>query len=227
MKHSWVEYSTLLFGLLTLGLGVILLSILPSQANLSKGFKTPIIAFEFAKTPDDLAFLSGSSASSRHHRTQMDKAHTWDMFFPFAYGGFLALLLWGLLLRGYKAAWLGLPFALLIIPLDILENLVLLDITEALRQGHPALDPLLHTVHIRTWLKWGAIGTAIGFISFGWYSCKEYISALLGGLVALSVAVCWLSGSYPLLTECMSLSIFAFFVGSLGKCAHKLIQNRT
>ena len=67
--------SAALFGIATLALGVIMLFIFPSEATLADGFRTPIIAFEFAASEADVAFLSGAGASSRANRAMMVAGH--------------------------------------------------------------------------------------------------------------------------------------------------------
>lgn len=210
MRTTNTELVAALFGLLTIVLALILLLIFPAKAELAEGFRTPIIAFEFARSESDLSFLSGASEQSRTNRASMDKGHQWDMIFPFAYGGFLFFLLLGLLGSGYKIAWLGVPFALLVIPFDLMENVTLLNITEAL-QNSSSVEQHLASLHLHTWLKWGSIGMSILFIAIGLLMRKDYASAVLGGIVALSVGVCWVSGSRPALTEIMSLSVSVFF----------------
>ena len=138
-------------------LGVVILFTFPLSADLSEGFRTPIIAFEFAQTEGDLSFLSGNSEINRLNREKMDAGHFWDMGFPFAYGGFLALMLLQIAIDGHRFAWLGVVFALSIVPFDINENLTLLQITKAL-ENSDSIETLLLELHIATWLKWGAIG---------------------------------------------------------------------
>jgi len=89
-KHTLVHVTTV-FGVVTIILGAIMLFVFPMSADLTEGFRTPIIAFEFAKNPADLAFLSGSSEASILNREKMNAGHVWDMVFPFAYSGFEAL----------------------------------------------------------------------------------------------------------------------------------------
>ena len=94
------------FGVATIVLGIIMLFVFPSSAELTEGFRTPIIAFEFARSDADLAFLSGSGEPAKSNRTMMNAGHRWDMIFPFAYAGFVALLLLQFVLRGQRWLWL-------------------------------------------------------------------------------------------------------------------------
>lgn len=198
------------FGIATVILGVIMLFVFPSNAELSEGFRTPIIAFEFARSDADLAFLSGDGATSRLNRARMDTGHRWDMVFPFAYAGFIALLLLQIATRGQRWLGLAIPFALLIIPFDIRENTILLAITDALGNAE-SIELLLLELHVATWLKWGALGISIAAVAIGCSAEKAYLSALLAVAGAASVAICWMSGSEPAMTEAMSAAIFVFF----------------
>ncbi len=198
------------FGSATVILGIIMLFVFPSSAELSPGFRTPIIAFEFAKTDADLAFLSGDSDISRSNREKMDAGHRWDMVFPFAYAGFVALLLLQIVARGRYWLGLAIPLALLIIPLDLRENIILLAITNALGNS-ASIEVLLQELHVATWLKWGALGISIAALSIGLLAEKSYASALVSAIAALGIATCWVSGSKPAVTEAMSLALFLFF----------------
>jgi hypothetical protein len=198
------------FGIATAALGIVMLFIFPSQAELSQGFRSPIIAFEFANTEDDLAFLSGSSETSRTNRQKMNEGHRWDMVFPFAYAGFVTLLLLQLVARGQRWLWLAIPVALLIIPFDIRENLVLLAITSALSDSTSAAL-LLPALYVATWLKWGALGLSIGALAVGYTVEKHYFSAAVSAFTAAGIAACWVSGAEPVIAEAMSAATSLFF----------------
>jgi hypothetical protein len=199
------------FGIATIVLGVIMLFVFPSHANLSDGFRTPIIAFEFAKTDADLAFLSGDNPGSRLYREQMDAGHRWDMVFPVAYAGFITLLLLQIVAQGQYWLSLALPIALLIMPLDIRENRVLLAITHALGNGE-SIASLLQDLQVATWLKWGALGISLAALAIGYLAQQAWLAAILALLAAGSVAACRMSGSAPVMAEAMSAAISVFFL---------------
>jgi hypothetical protein len=208
------EYTILgsaIFGITTIILGIIMLFTFPISADLSEGFRTPIIAFEFAKTEADLSFLSGSGELNRLNRDKMDAGHIWDMGFPFAYAGFIALMLLKIAKNGHRFAWLGVLFTVSIIPFDINENLTLIQITKALGNS-TSIEALLLELHIATWLKWGAIGVSIATLAARFVASKEYLSALVSLLAALGIAVCWVSNSEPYIAEAMSTFLFLFFL---------------
>lgn len=228
--QKYTLHCSVFFGLATIVLGAVLLGIFPSTAELAEGFQTPVIAFEFAKTESDLSFLSGNSELSRLNREKMDAGHSgWDMAFSFAYGGFIALLLLRIKGQGRGFIWLGVVFAVLIIPFDINENLTLLQITSALA-GSASTEALLLGLYVATWLKWGAIGASIAILSAGFTIDKNYWSATVSMLAALGIATCWVFNSEPILAETMSKLIFLFFVFftiKTGVQAWRLIQAKT
>jgi hypothetical protein len=117
--------------------------------------------------------LSGSSEANRLNRAKMNAGHVWDMGFPFAYAGFINLMLLRIVKGGHGFVWLGVLFAVLIIPFDINENLTLLQITEAL-ENSASVETLLLELHIATWLKWGAMGASMALLSIGFVAFKEY-----------------------------------------------------
>lgn len=211
MKHNpTIEWGAAGAGLLTIVLGLIIVLIMPVSAHLSDGYRTPIIAFEFAETAADLAFLSDSDPNGAENRAKIDRGHRWDMLFPVAYGTFLALLLVQAAQTGFRAAWYFLPFPLLAIPFDIWENMLLINITHSLSNGGTG-EAFLATLHSATWLKWGAI--AIGAAGLAWYSWhnKEYGAASVAILTTFITAVAWLSGSQPFWVELMASLVFVFF----------------
>ncbi len=202
--------ATATIGICTLILGLVTSLNFPSKANLSEGFRTPILAFEFAKTEADLSFLSGNGIIEKTNREKMDAGHRWDMAFPFAYGGFIILLLLQIIKR-QRILWAGVLFAFLIIPFDINENLVLIKITKAL-SNTDSISTLLLELNIATWLKWGALGMSMFVLGTGYIKNNEYWSAMIAILTALSIGVCWVTSSNPVFVETMAIFSLVFFL---------------
>lgn len=203
--------ATAFVGLATLSLALTMLFIYPSAAKLSDGFRTPIIAFEFAQSEADLAFLAGSSETAIRHRTDIDRGQHLDMVFPFAYGGLMALLLVGLARKGVRSAWVGACFALAIIPADIRENLVMFDITSALDRGQTSAH-LLPTLWSATWIKWWCIAASAGFVAFGSFRRQSWFSGGLAAMAATAIVLTWTSNARPDIAEAMSLMVAGFFL---------------
>ncbi|MEM8860852.1 MAG: hypothetical protein AAGD96_21220 [Chloroflexota bacterium] len=209
-QNQMVERGAAGAGLLTILLGIIIVLIMPVSANVSEGFRTPIIAFEFAATADDLAFLSDADPDGPANRDKMDRGHRWDMLFPVAYGIFLALLLVQAAQAGFRPGWWFVPFALLAIPFDIWENTLLVSITGSLSNGGTG-EEFLGALRTATWLKWGAI--ALGAAGLGWESWekREYWSAGLAIMTGLVTAIAWMLGSEPFWVELMAMLVFIFY----------------
>ena len=188
-----------------------MLFIYPSAATLSDGFRTPIIAFEFAKSEADLAFLAGSSDTANRHRADIDRGQHLDMVFPFAYGGLMALLLVGLARKGVHSAWVGACFALAIIPSDIRENLVMFDITSALARGQTSAN-LLPALWSATWIKWWCIAASMGVVAFGSLRRQSWFAGGLAAMAATAIVLTWTSNARPDITEAMSLMVAGFFL---------------
>lgn len=210
-SNKKLDLACALCGILALVLGLITMLNLPLSADLPAGFRTPIIAFEFASSESDLSYLAGNGAEEAANRASMVAGTYWDMAFPVAYSGFLALLLLQLVQRGWKPGWVGIGFAVLIVPLDINENIVLLQIVEALDDGALA-GVLLVDLQLATWLKWGAIAVTVAVLGAGLIVRGNYWSGALSGLTALIIGICWLSNSSPVIAELMSLLVSVFFL---------------
>lgn len=211
MSETLSTHGASLLGITTLLLAVIMLFTFPSRADLPDGFRTPIIAFEFARSEADLSYLAGTSSASQRNRQMMDAGHQWDMAFPFAYGGFIAMLLLHMQSRGHRISLLGIPLALAIIPFDIHENLVLLNITSALAAASPVTE-LLAQLHTATWLKWAALGASIAVLAICLFRAREFLFAVVAFAAALSVAACGALDSQPVAAEAMSAVISLFFL---------------
>lgn len=206
-----LPFATALAALATLALAALLLFVYPAKAPLSEGFRTPILAFEFAKTAEDLAFLSGQSEAASQYRANMDRGQRIDMLFPFAYAGLLALLLLALARQGIASAWVGLLFALSIVPSDIHENLVMLETTAALAKDQP-LTALLPSLHTATWLKWWGLAITAGFLAFAYLQRRHWFAAGLSALASLAIVLSWLSNAQPMAVESMTLLLSLFYL---------------
>ena len=213
MNHRIYVFSSIVFGFVVISISLAMLSVFPSDAELREGFKTPIIAFEFAQSNSDLSFLSGDTESSLKNRQAMQDGHRWDMVFPFAYAGYLLILLLIARQDGYRFASLGIPFAVLIVPFDLNENFRLLDILHALELGD-VNDKLFLTLFVATWLKWGAITIAICILGSIYLTQRNYFRAAIGICTFVTAAAAFISNSTPLLVEFMGAMVALFLLVS-------------
>jgi hypothetical protein len=208
--NKTLTLATAIAALLTVVISLTIGAIMPSSAKLTLGLKTPIIAFEFARTEKDLEFLSGPEETPSTYRDQMDEGHIWDMIFPFAYAGLLALVVLELVSVGQKTLWIGVAVAVAIVPFDLYENSLLLGITDALRNGQTPAN-LLEALHLATWLKWGAIAGAALTIAIGFFHQRNIISSFVCLATPCSALVCKAMDSAPTSTEIMAIMTIVLF----------------
>lgn len=218
MTNKSLNTVAIVLGLVTILISTVMVKTFPAKADLPEGYRTPIIAFEFAKTEADIPYLIGNSEEVQNIRSAMREGHKWDMVFPFAYGGFLALLLFQFYRKGESLALYALPLAVLIIPFDINENLALLAIVDA-AEANVLSQTLFDDLIVATWLKWLSIAAAVLALSVLYFKHKKpYLGAfglLYVGLTALAIA----SGTKPAIIEMMAVSLTPFmllaFIGQL------------
>ncbi len=174
--------------------------------------RAPIIAFELARSLDDLRNVIGENGiepSYRQVRDAFDRLNRLDFFYLTAYGLFVSAFFWAATPRlGWR--WLHTACALGLIAAlgDIGENLILLELTS--ESSDPA--SLLEALHVRTWVKWGALGLAAslagavmgGDARAAWL---RYAGAFAGAAALLLTVASYFS---PVeLAQLMAFSIFA------------------
>ena len=187
--------NTAVAGVLTIALALATMATFPRNADLPRGFHTPIIAFELAQTESDLAFLTGPDEPAASLRTAMDQGHRWDTLFPFAYGGMLFVLLLHHALRGTRIAWLGLATSSATVLGDLWENLVLVEITSALSRGQSP-ESLLPTLHTATWSKWGLLAASLALLAACELRRRQRLAGVLSTLAATSIVLTWITGTW-------------------------------
>ena len=201
-----MAFTTLVWGILTIAFTFYMGSHFPQSANLAEGYKTPIIAFEFAQTPEDLEFLTGPSEQAAAKRAQMINGHKLDMVYPLFYAGMLALGMVALARSGDKLAWLGLLMAALTLPTDIYENIVLNQIVTALERGESVTSHLI-TLNAATWYKWWAIAAAEAMLAYCLFKENRWVGGALAALSAATITAIKISGTNPTIAELAGPSI--------------------
>jgi hypothetical protein len=117
----WAFALSVLLALVTMAFPLALFGQPPEPAApLHDGFRTPILAFEFATRAEHLAFLEGEAGAEM--RAHMHHVQFLDWFFPVAYAGMAVAFFLGLALRGNFLALIGIPLALGTILADWQEN---------------------------------------------------------------------------------------------------------
>lgn len=211
-KHKQLIRWTVVFGVVTLLIAGVMALIFPQQAELKSGFTTPVLAFQFAQSEADIAYLSGDSPVHQANRKAMKQGHYWDMVFPFAYAGFLVLLLLQVICQGNKLALFAVPIALVIIPLDIHENIALLAILDAI-ENSTVLSPAVFDASVTSaWLKWSAIGLTTGVLSVCYWQQRRYVLSLLAAFNMFSTLLAIVLHYQAQYVELMAFSIAPFML---------------
>ena len=181
-------------------------------APMASGFATPILALEFARSLDDLAFLRGEGADAL--REFLVNTQSLDRFFPFAYAGMAAAFFLALGLRrpGRWLAWRALAVAVVTIGADLMENAVINRILAALAAGEEPTARLLSALYGHTWIKWGLIGIYAALFAALMVGDRRILLAIPGAVAAAAIAVTWLMGSQGQVAEIMSKLLIPFML---------------
>ena len=155
-----------------------------------------ILAFEFARTPEDLARVIGANppdAEAQQVRAVMDRANRLDFAYMALYSAFIALsCALAARRRGRRWLWLGVALAPVVLLADLAENLALLQLT----QPQAEVQPLLDALRVRTLVKWEALALTTALFAGGFLGRPVALGAL-----AAAVALLALAGGALTLTE--------------------------
>ena len=199
-----------LCGLATLLLAAILGMVLPSYGNLSADYKTPIIAFEFARSSSDLSFLVGLNQATNNIRSAMAWGLYIDFLFPIAYAGFL-LSVWNrITVKSSALLKLGAVICALIVILDFHENGVMLALLNQ-ASTNTVSESTLDWLYVATWAKWLMIATMIGMLSVRMIDLSRFVTAAIGCAVVAVSIICVANDTPPALAEIMAQAVGIFF----------------
>jgi hypothetical protein len=201
-------------GIAVVVMSIVLLSVFPSRSpSLPAGFFTPIIAFEFIESPEEVHQLFGekTSAERRDMVRAMDRGNRLDFVYMLLYSSFLfAFSIQCSRERGQRIFYLGAVISIIVLAGDFMENLQLLEITSRLQGG--SFDGELMALKIFTWQKWGGIATI--FLILMPYFIRGNLFAKIIALWGLGVffigAMAYLERS--VLNEIFSLSVAVMFL---------------
>jgi hypothetical protein len=209
-KYPFAPTGLFIFPILTL---VICMEIyLPSDAP--EGYKSFIVAFEFAKTPVEIQNLFADL--SPETIKNIDKANYIDFGFMLAYSLFLGLMFKKAAFV-FKRRWLlwGVLLSALIFLADFTENILLLNITKIYRQQTELqiLAPVLANLHLVTWLKWG--GLTVAFLLFFFGMKKDTgLSKFTGAALLLPFPLAfWALTHNPVAETWFVFAVFGAFAG--------------
>lgn len=197
-----------------IGIAVILVSLLslivfpqtsPGQID---GIRSPIIAFEFAETVDEINTLFGSAGSAERAEMvqKMDQGNSLDFLYMLLYSSFLvSFAIIANKQRPMGILVLAVGLALLALVGDMLENLQLFQITTNLKSGD-FVDSLTR-LHWFTWLKWGSL--AFYFLVIGvWF----WGNGRFGKIITAVAELTFLLGLFAFITRGGITELFTLLV---------------
>lgn len=202
-----------------IGIGVIILSLVLVKTeprhtgDLAEGFFTPIVAFEFAESAQDvnLIFLDRSSQIITGAVEAVTFGTYLDFIFMTLYGLFLVTfsLICVALTKKSFYYWAAV-LAVLALLFDLIENLQLLKIMDQLGTGSMVGE--LRYLHLFTWLKWGALAL-IFLMLIPFFRKSGAFGRVLAVLAPIPLVLGFLAYFVPgLLNELFALSISVMFL---------------
>lgn len=157
-------------GIAVLVLSTVLILVNPSKAVIMpKGFTTPIVAFEFIASEQEVLALFGAAGTQRDALIQkIDLGNKIDFAYMLTYSFFLWLFSF-ICFKDTKKKWFIVPMIIsaVVLGADALENIQLLSITAKIAEGKYSVE--LARLHVFTWIKWAGIGAVfVSLIPFLW-----------------------------------------------------------
>jgi hypothetical protein len=197
-----------------IGLAVILVSLISlfvfpqSSPGQIEGLRTPIIAFEFAETVEEINTLFGPVGSPEHANMvqKMDQGNMLDFLYMLLYTSFLASFAITANKQRPMGLWsIAVGLALLALIGDMLENIQLLQITNNLNSGD-FVDSLTR-LHWFTWLKWGSLALYF-LVTARWF----WENGRFGRIIATLGIITFLLGLISFMQRGQSTELFTLTV---------------
>jgi hypothetical protein len=208
LKHPFAPTGFFIFPILVLAF--FMEFYLPSNAP--EGYKSFIVAFEFAKTPAEIQTLFADLSPETIHN--IDKANYIDFGFMLAYSLFLSLIFQKAAFV-FKRRWLlwGVLLSVFIFIADFAENVVLLNITKIYRMesGSDILLPTLNNLRLFTWLKWSGLAIAFVLFFFGMKKNTGIASFTGAALLIPAILAPWAFHHNPVAETWFVFSVFGGF----------------
>ncbi len=182
-------FRTGLIGLALIFMSIVLLFIFPARLPaMPDGFITPIIAFEFVRTVEDVKTIFGPEDTPARQAIikAMDLGNKLDYIYMLLYSGLLALFSRTCArITKRKLFYIPVFLAGLALAGDALENIQLLGITANIETMD--IGVYLDRLHPMTWIKWGSL--ALIFLFLAPYFFK---GGLYSKIIAVAGIVCFL-----------------------------------
>jgi len=214
MKKNNPYRFTAYLGISLIVMSIVLMIVMPHKVRrLPDGFKTPVLAFEFAQSTKDTygIFYDENGHISQGVVSSMDLGNILDFIYMVQYSLFL-LLFCLITFRLTKKYVLFIPALLSLLALagDVLENIQLLQITSLLESG--IYEKQLFYLHYFTWLKWASL--SLIFLMIPLFIYKKGILSTFTLLLGLAIfalgAIAFFHRS--VFNEFFSLSVAVMFI---------------
>lgn len=214
-------------GLIVIVMSLFLGRVFPGKAPwMMEGFFTPIIAFEFVRSQDEVKQLFGLAdpgegqlrpEAARSMIRAMDSGNRLDFLYMVLYASFLFFFsLVCARITGQKLYYAASIIALAVLFADGFENIQLLSITSKI--GSQDFGKELKALHMFTWFKWGGI-SLVFLILAPYFSKGGLYSKLTAGAGLLSFAISVLAYfNRSVFNELMGLSVALMFLMMIIYC---------
>ena len=207
-------------GIAVVIMSLILLAVFPAKAPvLPDGFFTPIIAFEFIQTPDEVYQLFGHENSAERDVMvhAMDLGNRLDFIYMVLYSGFLAAFCMKVFRQTQKNLYIiGAVIAAVVLLGDFLENIQLLGITAHLNTGDFLNE--LERLRYFTWLKWGGLCLVFVVLAPHFFRGRVFSKIIAGWAVLTITAGIIAFVNRSLINEIFSLFVAVMFVLMIIYC---------
>lgn len=204
-------------GLLTIIISITIMAIFPAKAaKLPEGFITPVIAFEFIQSENEVLDLFGHDDTPERSAIieKMDRGNMVDFLYMVSYASFLVLfsLSWSRS-TGRQVFLAAAVIAVAVLAGDFFENLQLLSITSKIRAG--GYERELELLNIFTWIKWG--GLALYFVVVTPFMTGKKIYTRTATALAVCTAILAFAAFMhrPVISEIFSLMVAVMFIVSI------------
>lgn len=198
-------------GLLLIACSVVLMLVNPqAENNLPSGFFTPVIAFEFIRSLNEVRHFFQVKDPAAYEQAML--MGNWiDYAFMCLYSFFLLCLSIGIRqLTKVNTLYLAILLCLAMLAGDALENYEIYQIILNYKSGH--IEYALWLLNIFTWLKWGSIASAFLLLSPFFFSGKLFHKLI--GLLCLSSFGLGIAAylQHGILNEIFSLNVVLVFL---------------
>jgi hypothetical protein len=191
--------------------GIVLLFVNPKPAdNLPEGFRTPIIAFEFIQTPEEVNRFFDVPDAAQYIQSMLT-GNLIDYAFMLLYSILVFCIAWYINKKtASRTLLLAMFFAVIMLASDAMENYQIYLIISNFKTGD--ISAFLKWLNIFTWLKWSAIVSS--FLLFAPYFFEgKLLHKLISASCVMAFALCIAAFlKRGILNEIMANSVVLVFV---------------